>query len=227
MQASEIINLLSPFITERRLDLMKNVLSQRSKYMTIVLEDIFQPHNASAVLRTADCLGLQDIYIIENRNKYKVNPDVALGSANWLNLNKINSFENNSIETVKILKQKGYRIVATTPHKEDKNLEDFNIENGPFALVFGNEKDGISPSIIELADEFLKIPMYGFTESFNISVCAGICMHHLSLKLRNSELNYCLTQEEQNNVLASWLTYSINNADKILAEYENRKQEKP
>lgn len=197
---------------------MKEVLNNRTRHLTVVLEDIYQPHNASAVVRTCDCFGIQEIHIIENRNKYRVNPDVALGSSQWVDLIKYNSSEKNTEECITSLKKKGYRIVATTPHKNDINLEDYNPQQKT-ALMFGTEADGLSTTALEMADDFVKIPMYGFTESFNISVTAGICLHHLSMKLRQSEIMWKLSEEEKEEIMLQWVREVVKKSDLLEKEF--------
>lgn len=215
----ELIKFFSKFLTEHRVELFDKIIDYRTNYITVVLEDIFQPHNASAVLRSCDCFGLQDVHIIENRNQYKINPDVALGSSKWLNLNKYNNTEDNTLETISVLKNKGYRIVATTPHSDVVDLENFDLNKGKFALFFGTELTGLSETMLNNADEFLKIPMFGFTESFNISVSAAIILHHLTYKLRNSNINWKLTPEEKDDLKIQWLKQSIKKADVIEKEF--------
>lgn len=219
----ELISYLSKVITPERFSLFNKIIKDRTRYMTVVLEDIFQPHNASAVLRSCDCFGVQDVHIIENENEYKVNPDVALGSSKWLNLYKYNETENNTLSTINALKKKGYRIIATTPHNDDVNLEDFDISKGKFALMFGSEQPGLSNIAMENADEFLKIPMFGFTESFNISVSAAVVLHHLSLKLRQSDIKFKLSEDEQNTIILEWLKQSIKKSDLIIEKFLTKK----
>jgi tRNA (guanosine-2'-O-)-methyltransferase len=211
----DIIKYLENFLSERRKNLISSIVKHRTKYITVVLEDIFQSQNASAVLRTCDCFGIQDIHIIENNNKYQINPDVALGSNKWLSLTKYNAGENNSLQALHFIKELGYRIVATTPHKGSVELEKFDLDKGKIALFFGTELKGLSKEIINNADEFIRIPMFGFTESFNISVSAAIILHHLTYKLRNSLINWKLTDEEENVIKYEWLKNSIKNSDKI------------
>ena len=215
----KLIQYLSTFVTEERFSLFNQIIKERTRYMTVVLEDIFQPHNASAVLRSCDCFGVQDVHIIENENEYSVNPDVALGSSKWLDLYKYNETENNTLSTIKKLKDDGYRIIATTPHTDDVNLENFDINKGKFALMFGSEQPGLSDIAMQNADEFLKIPMYGFTESFNISVSAAISLHHLSLKLRQSDIEFKLSETEQNEIILEWLKRSIKDSGTIIKKY--------
>ncbi|MCD6556212.1 MAG: RNA methyltransferase [Bacteroidales bacterium] len=219
----ELISYLSKVITPERFSLFNKIIKDRTRYMTVVLEDIFQPHNASAVLRSCDCFGVQDVHIIENENEYKVNPDVALGSSKWLNLYKYNEAENNTLSTINALKRKEYRIIATTPHNDDVNLEDFDISKGKFALMFGSEQPGLSNIAMENADEFLKIPMFGFTESFNISVSAAVVLHHLSLKLRQSDIKFKLSEDEQNTIILEWLKQSIKKSDLIIEKFLTKK----
>lgn len=211
-----LINHLSGFLTPKRNALYNKVLEMRTKHITIVLEDIFQPQNASAVLRTCDCFGIQDVHIIENRNEFQVDTEVALGSSKWISINKYNEAENNSLNAIRQLKQKGYRIVATTPHNNDQELPDFDIAKGKTALVFGSELPGITDTILNEADEFLKIPMFGFTESFNISVSAAIILHHLTHKMRQTEgLQWKLTQEEKDEIKREWIRHTIKKSELI------------
>lgn len=215
----ELIEYLKPFVTEARLEIFNEVLGNRTRYITVALEDIYQSQNASAVLRTSDCFGIQDVHVIENRNTYKINPDVALGSSKWLNITKYNKSENNTLEAIHALKKQGYRIVATTPHTDDIDLDHFNLEKGKVALFFGTELNGLSEIAIHNADEYLKIPMFGFTESFNISVSAAIILHHLTLKLRSSNISWQLSEAEIDELKLSWLKQTIKKSDLIIEKF--------
>jgi tRNA (guanosine-2'-O-)-methyltransferase len=208
-----LINFLSQFTTERRFQLYKEVAANRTRYITPVLEDIYQPQNASAVLRTCECCGIQDIHIIEERNKYKLNPDVELGSAQWLTLIRYHQEAGNTEKAIQELKVKGYRIVATTPHTKDVTLDDFDLTKGKVALLFGTELKGLSQKALDLSDEFIRIPMSGFTESFNISVSAAIISYTLMNRLRKSDLQWRLKEEEQKALVLDWLRKSIKNSD--------------
>lgn len=206
----ELIKYLSEFITPQRLQLFEKVLSERTSYITLVLEDIFQPQNASAVLRTCDCFGIQHIHIIENRNTFTVDSEVAMGASKWLSLHKYNQKEQNSLNTIKKLKKDGYRIVATSPHLNDQFLPGFDLLKGKAAIVFGSELPGISKTILREADEYMKIPMYGFTESFNISVSAAIVLYQLAEKLRKEpEVDWKLSEQEKDEILLNWLKATI------------------
>jgi len=213
-------------MTPQRWKTLQRVVLDRSRYLTVVLEEIYQPHNASAVLRTCDCLGIQDVYIIEERNKYTLNPDVELGAAQWLTLHRYNDPDGNNLEkAVHNLRTKGYRIVATTPHTDDTELFDFNLSAGPVALFFGTELKGLSKEMIHAADEYLRIPMYGFTESYNISVSAAIILSHLAKELHLSDLPWRLTQTEQQKLLLAWIRKSVKSADLLEQKFNQQMSE--
>jgi len=215
MEKLQLINHLSDFVTNNRLETFHFVLGNRTRHITIVLEEIFQSHNASAVLRTCDCYGIQDVHVIENRNVFDPNPEIALGSSKWLTINSSKS----TIESIKNLKEKGYRIVATVPQKDAVLLNNFDLNKGKTALLFGTELTGLTPEAISLADEFIKIPMYGFTESFNISVSVSIILSNLVERLKLSSIDWQLSTDEKNNILFEWLKESIHSSDKIIERY--------
>lgn len=191
------------FVTDHKKERIEEVLKFRTRHITVVLEDIYQPQNASAVLRSCDCFGIMDVHIIENKNRYKINPDVTMGCEKWLNLQKYNTLENNSVECLETLKQNQYMTVATSPEKVDFSLEELPLDK-PIALFFGSEKDGLTQEVIEKADIRMKIPMYGFSQSFNISVSAAITLHRLSQKLHQSEINWQLSEIEKDEIRLDW-----------------------
>jgi tRNA (guanosine-2'-O-)-methyltransferase len=211
----KLIRHLEQFITERRSLLINRVLSQRTRYITVVLEDIFQSHNASAVLRSCDCFGIQDVHIIENRNTYLVNPDVALGSDKWLTLYTYSRDRNNTRDALAELKKKGYRIVTASPHANGSTPEEFDLHKGKTALVFGTELEGLTADAAAMSDESLTIPMVGFTESLNISVTVAIILHQLTEKLRKSDIPWQLSATENMQVKLQWLKNSIRGSGAI------------
>ncbi|MCK5153368.1 MAG: RNA methyltransferase [Spirochaetales bacterium] len=219
----ELIEYFKTFITEQRLNKMENILSLRTRYLTVVLENIYQPHNASAVLRSCDGFGIQDVHIIENSNSYRINPGVSLGTSQWLTMHNYSKEKENSKTAIETLKKTGYRIVATTPHREDKNLEIFDLPKGKIALFFGTEMHGLSDIVLENADEFMKIPMYGFVESFNISVSCALSLHNLSHRLRESDIDWTLNPKEKEEVLLEWMRKSVKNAASLEEEYYRRR----
>lgn len=217
-----LIKHLSECLTSERTELFEQKLEERTRYITLVLEDVFQPQNASAVVRTADCFGLQDIYVIENRNRFVVDREIAMGASKWIDIMKFNGKENNTLEAITHLRQKGYRIVGTSPHEDGINLEEFDLTKGKIALFMGTELSGISSLIKNEADEFLKIPMYGFTESLNISVSAAIILHDLTHRMRfHSQVNWHLSPDDRDDIKLNWLRHSIKKSALIEARFLN------
>ena len=214
-----LVEQLSAHVTEKRLEKMTHILALRTRHLTMVMEDIYQSQNASAVLRSCECFGVQDVHIIENRNTYEINPDVALGSSKWLSLFKYNQKDFNTTACLAGLKSQGYRIVATSPHKDDCLLEELPVDRKT-ALVFGTELDGLTDEAMSMSDGFVRIPMHGFTESFNISVSAAICLYHLAPRIRNTVSNWELTKEEKTEVMIGWLLQSVRNPENLLNHYK-------
>lgn len=216
----ELISHLSRFVTENRLNLINTILERRTRYITVVLEDIFQPQNASAVLRSCDCFGIQDVHIIENENEYKINRDVSLGSNQWLNLHYYNHAAFNTTDALKALKENGYRLVATSPLPHHVPLKEFDLGKGKCAFLFGTELTGLSNTALELADESITIPMYGFTESFNISVSAALILYEMREALENSSLDWHLSEKEKAALKLEWLRNSIKKPKLIEKEFK-------
>jgi tRNA (guanosine-2'-O-)-methyltransferase len=211
---TNLITYLEGFVTEKRKNTFKNILLNRTRHFTVVLEDIFQQHNSSAVIRSCDVFGIQDIHIIENKYHSKVSRHVAKGSQKWLNLNNYKEDKNNTKDCLTRLKNEGYQIIATSPHNNTCTLHDLDISKKS-AFIFGVEKSGVSEEVLINSDEILTIPMVGFTESLNISVAAAIILENLTNKLRNSNYQWRLSEKEQEIIYANWLEKSIKNVDEI------------
>jgi tRNA (guanosine-2'-O-)-methyltransferase len=217
----KLLNHLKGFITPERWGKFEQIIQLRTRYITIVLEDIYQSHNASAVLRSCDCFGIQDVHIIENINKYEVNPDVALGAPKWLTLEKYNQGDHNTFHCLDHLKSNGYKIYCTTPHENNHTPETLPLDH-KFAMVFGTELAGLSRTALEMADGFIKIPMVGFTESLNISVSAALLMNRLSSRLRGSEFIWTLTEPEKLTILLEWVANTIKRSELIIQDFLQR-----
>ena len=215
----KLLNYFESFLTDSRKQLFKNVLEKRTRHFTVVLEDIFQSHNASAVVRTCDIFGVQDVHVIENKYNNKISRHVAKGSQKWLNQYRYRNDGDNTKTCLDGLKKAGYQIVATTPHNDSCLLQDFDVSKKT-AFVFGEEAEGVSNYVIENADGFLKIPMVGFTESLNISVAAAIILQDVTAKLRNSDINWELSKEEKEVLYFDWVKKTIKNVDEIEAHYQ-------
>ncbi|WP_226389159.1 TrmH family RNA methyltransferase [Penaeicola halotolerans] len=223
-----LIEYLAQYVTDHKKQKIEEVLAQRSRYLTVVLEDIYKPHNASAVLRTCDCFGVQDIHIIEGKEGYKVNPYVTRGAAQWLTLHQYPMSDQSNVTTCfDKLRASGYKILATSPVADSQPLADI-IPDQKIALVFGNEHAGVSEEVIAQADGLVYVPMRGFTESFNISVTAAICLSELQRKLDlMPEIDTFLTEEEKQALRQEWYFEIVKHAPTHLkAFYKNQLKSK-
>lgn len=205
---------LKGFVTENRYNGFFKVLKNRTKHLTIAIEDVYQLHNTSAVMRSCEVFGIQDLHVIEQKFGKKIDKEIALGAEKWVDIHRYNNNKN----CIEELKSKGYQIVATTPHIDAHYLTDFDINNKS-AIFFGTEKLGLSPDIMQQADTFIKIPMVGFTESLNISVSAAIIIQDLTTRLRKSEVNWKLTEQQMLEKQIDWLRKSIKDIDFITERY--------
>ena len=206
------INLLREYATPEKLQKMEAVITNRTRHVTVVMEDIFQSHNANAVIRSIECFGVQDIHLIEQQFTFKVSSGVAMGSTKWVDIHKYSS----TADAFKALKAQGYKIVATTLHPQAKPLEELHLDH-KLALVFGTENVGLSSYAHEHADAFVTIPMVGFTQSFNVSVSVALCLYHITRQLRLSSIAWQLTEQEKQELLLSWLRRTVR-ASKQLEE---------
>jgi len=216
-QRSNIIAKLTNVINDDRISLLKEVLDQRTRYLTVVLDDIYYPQNASAILRTSECLGIQDLYAIEDKNKLKVNSDVVKGASKWINLRRYNEQDGRN-ECIEGLKQQDYKIVAMTISEDCIPLEQLPIDK-KLALCFGCEETGLHKDIENKADYKVQIPITGFTQSYNVSVSAGISLYYLINRIKESRHNWQLNQEEKEKLLIDWLSKSTPTGNSLLEKY--------
>ena len=215
----KLIQYLEQFVTEKRRQTFWEVLNQRTKHFTVAIEDIYQPHNASAVVRSCDIFGVQEVQVIENKYTFQATNQVAKGAQKWLDFKMFNEKGcNNTKACMNHLKKQGYAIIATTPHTDSCLLEDFDISQKS-AFFFGVEKEGLSKEVMDNADQHLKIPMVGFTESLNISVAAAIILHDLTSKLKKSTVDWELSEVEKQAKYLEWLETSIKSIDRIKEHY--------
>ncbi len=220
-----LILYLSSFFTPSKLGIIEDVLSKRTKYLTVVIEDIYQSQNASAVVRSCDCFGVQNVYFLENKNKYHINPRVTMGASKWVSVKRFASTpeQNASSTCIQELRSKGYRIVATSPHDKQCTPETISLDQ-PLAIFLGNEKEGLSDFVMKEADDHLYIPMYGFTESLNISVSAAMIMKTLYERLVRETTVWPLTEEDKNELRLEWLSKSLRKSDYIIEDYYKTKK---
>jgi tRNA (guanosine-2'-O-)-methyltransferase len=200
-------------ITDNKKQLFDQISSQRTKHVTIVVENIYQEHNASAILRSCDCFGIQELHVIEKNNQYKVQRDIALGAGRWVDLFNYNKGNSVTLDCLSKLKTRGYKIIATSPYATE-SIFDIDISE-PMAFVFGTEREGISDVVKENADSFVQIPMYGFTESFNISVSVAILLTTIRQRLESSDFYWKLSSDEQIILKNKWCKKILNGGDSM------------
>ena len=218
----ELVNYLKEFVADERRYLFEKKIQDRTKHLCIALENIFQGRNISASIRSADCFGIQDVHVIENDNIFNDDPEVSMGAKKWITIKRYNQKEKNSFKAIKDLKKQGYQIIATTPHTSDFSLYDLDITEKKMALFFGSEVKGCSKETLKHADKKIKIPMYGFTESYNISIAVSLCLQHLTYKMRKSDIDWGLNAEQQNKTMLQWLRNSIKASADIEKKYRNQ-----
>lgn len=215
----QIVEFLSSYVTPNKQHLIEQVLSKRTRHLTVVMEDIFKPHNASAVIRTAECLGIQDVHIVEKSNQYAPNPWVLRGALKWMTVRHYPSSNPNSIaDCFRHLKGQGYQIVATDVDQRSVPLSEVDVGEKT-ALVMGTEHEGISDYVRENADQLVTIPMSGFTESFNVSVSAAICLNHLLTEMRNKGIHWQLTEAEMAELRYRWYSRIPAHAENLISHY--------
>jgi tRNA (guanosine-2'-O-)-methyltransferase len=211
---------LEQFISENKIRGVDRVLQQRTRHLTVVLEDIYQSQNSSAVIRTCECMGLQDIHIIEQRSKYTINPRVLKGSNKWMTFYQYNDRAvNNTKLCYDQLRENGYTVLATDPSEDGKSIHEIDFTDKKIAIVFGNELRGVSPFGLEYADQKVRIPMFGFTESLNISVSVAICLNTLLRKLHEQLQSSGLSHEDLMEIKLDWYRKIVRRSDLIEQEF--------
>ncbi len=210
-------------ITSNKITLFDRIASERTRYLTIALENIYQEHNASAVLRTCDCFGIQDLQVIEKDNQYQIQRDIAMGSGRWVDLHNFSDELRPTETCISALKEQGYQIVATSPHADAYDVHDIPIDK-PLAFFFGTEKDGLSEDMMNAADLHVRIPMYGFTESFNISVSVAILLQTIRQRLEMSEHQWKLSEDEQIALKIQWCEKIVSGGEAVGKEFRLRYQ---
>ncbi|MFP4281359.1 MAG: TrmH family RNA methyltransferase [Opitutales bacterium] len=204
-----LLTFLEGFLTPARREKIDRVLAARTGYVRVVVEDLFQPHNASAVMRTCECFGVQHMHIIENRYAFRPNSEVSMGAAKWVTTHRHRAPEtDNTTACLEELKAAGYRTVATCLREDAVPLHEVPTDR-PLALLFGTEEDGLSERAIAQADLATTIPMQGFTQSFNISVSAAICLSHLLTRIRAERDDWALPEAEKEALRAAWVRASL------------------
>ncbi len=194
-------------ISEKRLAKFKKVVANHQKNLILILEDIYDPHNAGAILRSADGFGVQKVYFIFQKvpayNPKKVGK-VSSSSANkWIDVEIFKS----SKECLKKIRRQRYKIFATVLDKDEMNniyKTDF-LKEEKIALLVGNEHSGLSDEAIELAHQKIYIPMKGMVQSFNVSVTTAIFLYEITRQRERRKKDFLLSEKDQKKLLKSFL----------------------
>ena len=220
MKNEALLEYLEGFISENRKQRFLDVLKNRTKHFTIAMEDVYQMHNTSAVMRSCEVFGIQELNVIEQKYGKSIDKQIAMGAQKWVDIKE----HEDAASCLKSLRAQGYQIIATTPHNESCLIHEFDITK-PSALFFGTEKEGLSEEVMNNADGYLKIPMVGFTESLNISVSAAIIIQDITNRLRNSKIDWQLSEEEIFEKRLDWTRKTIKDAAFVESKFyeENRK----
>jgi tRNA (guanosine-2'-O-)-methyltransferase len=213
-----LIQYLETFLTEERKAVLYNVLENRTRHVTAVVEDLYQTQNISAVLRSCECVGIQDVHIVEGENDFQIHKAIAMGADKWLTIKHYPKGNNPMLTCINELKTKGYTIVATLPDDNSCFLEELPLDK-PVAFLFGTELTGLSKEAIAVADKTVKIPMHGFTNSFNISNSVAIVVSYCIEKLRKSTIHWQLSEEEKSELLFDWVQKSVNKPELLIKRY--------
>ncbi|MDZ4823069.1 MAG: RNA methyltransferase [Flavobacteriales bacterium] len=218
MQQS-VYTFLSRFLSPGKIELFERIVNNRTRQVVLVAEDIYQSQNTSSMLRSAECYGVQDVYVIENNHSFNVKRRIAKGAAQWLTLHRYCDAMHNSKKCMQDLREKGYRIVATSPHHNALPIDEISLEQKT-AIVIGTELTGVSEEILSDADEKVFIPMYGFTESLNASVATAIALYQLRKQLSCSNIQWQLSEEEKLELKIVWAKQAVQSGKKLLEMFE-------
>ena len=214
MTDKDLLAHLESYLTENRKQLFNKVIAERTRHFTVVTEDVYQLHNTSAVMRSCDVFGIQDLNVVEELEGKRIDKEIAMGAQKWVTLKRYDAIDS----CIDKLKSENYQIIATTPHKSSVSPEAFDVSQKA-AFFFGKESDGLSEKVFSQADGFLKIPMYGFTESLNISVSVAIILQQLVEKLKKSDVAWQLSGEEQTAIRLQWAKRSIKSVEAIIERF--------
>tara|TARA_B110000285_G_scaffold235545_1_gene317968 strand:- start:3947 stop:4648 length:702 start_codon:yes stop_codon:yes gene_type:complete len=207
---------LLPFLSQERVQRFDDALYERTRHIQVVLENIYQSRNASAVMRSCDGMGIQDVHLIEDVNPWVYNRGVSKGTPSWLTLHRYKQQPDPTGACIDHLRRNGFRIAVTSPHVDGFNVDDVPIDQ-PLALVMGTEWKGVSDRMLSEADYHVAIPMYGFAESLNISVAAAIALYELSKRCRlQPRSTWSLSEEEKETLRSEWAMKTVRKSDLIL-----------
>ena len=219
-EEKKVFDHLAQFVSDHKKAFVEKVLAHRTRYVTIVLENIYQSQNASAAIRTCECMGLQDIHIVEDTAKYQLNIRVLKGSYKWMDFHRYRDRQVNNAEVCfNRLRKDGYRILVADPAADGVSIDELDVSAGKMALVFGNELRGASQYSLQHGDQKIRIPMFGFTESLNVSVSVAVCLNTILRNLRRSGKPIGLTEDEKNIVRLAWYRKIVRRSDLLEREF--------
>jgi len=209
----KLVEELGSHVSKNKYNLVHKNSFERTRQITTVFEDLYQAHNISACLRTCECFGLTDVHIIENTNEYVTTDNIDMGSSKWLNVHRYNSFKNNTIECIQKLKENKYLIMGMDLSDNSINIGDVPV-NKNIAFIYGKEEEGLSDIVHEHADKIVKLPIYGFTQSFNVSVSVAVTLTHIIPRLRNED-TWALSEVDRYELLRVWFKKIITKSDQV------------
>lgn len=221
-QKAALAPYLESYVTESKREQMRSVLKHRTRYVTVVLENIFQPHNAAAAIRSCECFGFQDLHVVEERYNHEINPDVTMGGCKWLSLHHAPKEAGGIAPVLLNLKKRGYRIAATSLRPDCVPLERLDLSQ-PLALCFGTEENGLSEAAHDLADLFMQIPSYGFTQSFNVSVSVALSLASIRNRLEASDIPWRLSEKDREDLYLTWMMKTANRGILLARHFLNNR----
>lgn len=211
----EVINKLAGFLTADRKQRIASVIANRTFHVAPVIEGLANTGNVSAVMRTAEGLGFQPFHVVNNGQKFKHSERISHGAEKWLSLWRWAD----PLSCTQFLKQQGYRLVVSTLNQKAIPLTELDFTK-PTAMVWGNEAEGVSSTLLDEADQWFYIPMSGFTESLNISVAAAVSLFHIyEQRLKSGEGNQELGPEKETYLKALFYYRSVKHSDQVLLKH--------
>lgn len=208
----QIIEQIGPFLTDVRKNKIENVLSKRCSKIPIILEDIYDAGNIFAVFRSAESLGFQHVHLIEQEIERKKLPNRSRrNSQKWLSIHDWHS----TTKCIHHLRSENFKIAATDV-SASMGIDEIDFSR-PTAVLFGNEHHGVQQNTLEMADYVFKVPMQGFTESFNISVAVAISLYHIYQERQHSPGGHAdLSNDDKKNLRARFYLRSYEHAEQLL-----------
>ncbi len=211
LNVESILANLKEHLTPERDQRLREVVASRSNFFVSVLENIYDRGNVSAVMRSSEAFGFVEMALIDPPgSKFKAANRVTRGAEKWLDVKPYSSPET----CVSNLRSRGYQVWATDLATE-VSIDTLDWSK-PMAIVLGNEKDGISPAMRAAVDGCFRIPMLGFSQSFNISVAAALVFYRAHLELRRVGAAAYLKPEQQQQLLANYYLRCFDNPEALL-----------